>query len=94
MNEKIYGGCGQFTVKDVVFGKERGPSIINLVILVCKQFIYQHKMQGKYDVNVHGFKSMLRTQFATERAVAVGSGQLDRHNKKWFCLLDGEGRMF
>ena len=94
LNGKMFGRCGPLTLKDVVFGRERGPNIINLVILVCKQFIYQFKMQGKYDINIHGFMNMLHTQFAAERAVALRSGQLGRHNKKWFCLLNGEGHMF
>lgn len=83
----------QISLRDVIFGKPRGSKIVNLIILLCKHYIYQMKMQGNGDISMLGFSCLLRNHFAEERLSAKNRGLLDRHNKKWRPLLDGEGNM-
>ena len=67
--------------------------MFNVVIIVCKLYIYQIKMQGRNDMNMRGFMYLLRSHFAAERLSARNRGQLERHNIKWHPLLNGDGTM-
>ena len=93
LNDRMRGRYQHISPRDVIFGKIRGHTMFNVVIIVCKLYIYQIKMQGRNDMNMRGFMYLLRSHFAAERLSARNRGQLERHNIKWHPLLNGDGTM-
>ena len=62
------------------FGGYRGSQILNLIILICKMYIYQTKLQSK-DVSFHGYLGLLHNHFAIERQASINQGTLERHTR-------------
>ena len=75
------------TENDVMFGGIRLPAVVNLVIMVVKQFITYSRHRDSMS-NMQAFRSMLLKVFEMERTVAVKRGRIDKFRKRWALVTE------
>ena len=74
-----------FSKNDVLLGIQntlRADGVINLIILLAKQFIYRMKYKSTVPSLQH-FKKTVKVQFYIEKFMAYSSCNWDTFNKKW-----------
>ena len=72
---------------DVMFGGIRLPAVVNLVIMLAKQFITYNRHRDSMS-NMQAFRSMLLKAFEMERTVAVKRGRIDNFRKRLALLTE------
>ena len=78
----------QFSQKDVLFGSDRFPDVINLIILVAKQFIV-HENCRDGDKDITAFKEALSKIFYMERYIAKKNGNIEKFKLRWAPFVCG-----
>ena len=79
-----------FTCHEVLFGRLCGPDVINLIILVAKQFIARQKMREGL-INFDLFGHDLQKMFNMERAIAYTRLMTDKFRRKWKFFVNVTG---
>ena len=79
-----------FTCHEVLFGRLCGPDVINLIILVAKQFIARQKMREGL-INFALFRHDLQKMFNMERAIAYTRLMTDTFRRKWKFFVNVTG---
>ena len=71
--------------RTVLLGSASSPNIINLVILLCKQYIVACKLQNNstHQPSVEGAIKMIINQHEIEKAIAKKADKLDQFWEKW-----------
>ena len=76
----------RLTGKDVMFGGIRFPAIVNLIILVAKQFITYARHRDSAS-NMQAFRPMLLRMFEMEKVIAKKRGKCEQFRKRWLPFI-------
>ena len=87
MREKV-----KLTCHDVMFGCLGRPDVINLIILVAKQFIVSQRIrEGLF--NMDQFRPALLKMFRMEKRNALANVKMDRFRERWTHFIDIAGAL-
>ena len=78
------------SVDTVIFGCVNSPPIVNLVILLCKQYITSCKLSEDYNTSpsLEGAIQVITNQHRVEEVIAKKTNSLDQFEKKWEKVID------
>ena len=81
------------SVNTVLFGYLESPSVVNLIILLCKQYIVSRKLWDDLPSNltVQGAIQTIINQFRIEEIVAKKANLHDQFLEKWDKVIDRNG---
>jgi len=81
-------------VETIFFGFLASPSVVNLIILVCKQYIVNRKLGTNVsDTTIAGAINAIQTHFNAENMIAKRQGKLEKHRTKWEKIFDTAGNI-
>ena len=78
----------------VLLGSPSAPLVVNLIILVIKQYILNCRMSSEDNIDRLHFevvKSIIKSQERAEHLIAEKNNQLGKHRDKWETILNDEG---
>ena len=84
------------SVKTVLFGHTSVPSVVNLIILVVKQYLVTNKLnqcQAKH-VYREGAIEAISNHWRVERRVAMKNKLMDKFQNKWCAMTDSSGELW
>ena len=87
INSRVENGI--FTERDILFGGIKSNAVVNMILLVAKQFLI-HCRQRDYAPNLRAFRPTLLRAFDTEKASAVKNGKLDHFRERWAPFLQDD----
>ena len=83
----------RITLKDVLFGSAEIPDVVNLIILVAKQFIVnQNYRDGSKELP--GFCAALSKMFNMEKCIAMKHSNKEKFRKRWAPFIDRNDTLF
>ena len=72
-------------VSDIVLGKEGESTLVNLIILIAKRYIYSAKI-SKSVPYISVFKKSLKLHYKIEQKIAHMTNTVDTFMQKWSLL--------
>ena len=81
------------SVNTVIFGSSSSPAIVNLIILLCKQYVISCKLNEECTnrPNIKGAIKMIVNEHFAEKINAKSKNTLDQFWKKWQTVIDRSG---
>ena len=76
------------STQTILFGSAEGPPIINLIILLCKQYIVSCKLGAGTRVTIDGILHIIENQFNTEKLIASSGDSWEKFWLKWEKIID------
>lgn len=91
--QNIFRLPGDFsTLNTVIFGYVRGPPVVNLILLLCKQYIVSSKLgSSPRTPNVEGAMQCIINQYETEKLIAITARKTELFSTKWEGVVDRNG---
>ena len=78
--------------RTVLFGYPGGKPLLNLIIILIKQYIVSAKAkESRSEISPRGIKNVIMHYFKTEKHIAKCSNSMDTFLTKWEGALDGDG---
>ena len=79
-----------FTLRNVIFGLLRGKEIVDVIILLGKQFIVSQRYMDR-PITVDAFRYVVENHCKMEKAIAMKNQRFDWFNKRWHYFLSTIG---
>ena len=87
LNQKpIVTGLINFTCYEVMFGSSKYPAVVNLIMLLGKQFIVNQHYSDSI-INLQAFRPVLLKHFNMEKAIAHDQSKVDRLRDRWRAFI-------
>lgn len=79
----------EFDPQMILFHQYRGQGrlMINMMILVAKQYIYSAKCLNQ-TINFMQYSQRLAKVYSLEKSVAIRQDKENKHNKKWYLYCE------
>ena len=94
LSAKFAGYTQGYDCTSVIFGVKDGPSAVNVLFLLVKQYIVSCKIGYKKSKPcISALNNIINAYIKTEKSNAQRNDRLSNFKDKWRKLLDGDGRI-
>ena len=85
---------GQARVKcsQVIFGCRKRPAIVNMMILMAKQFIVNQRF-GQCTINFNLYRLALKKKFEMEKFTACSNFRMSQFHDRWRLFMVEENKL-
>ena len=81
-------------IDTVLFGYLNAPTIVNLIILLCKQYIVTCKLRDDATEPIAiGLKNAIQNHCDAEKIIAIKQNRSEKCRQKWERVIDDNGRI-
>ena len=93
--QQLYNLKNDFvTCKTALFGYPKAKPIVNLLILLVKQYILSCKLrETRLKLSLDGVKNIIMHHFKTEKYISKYSHRTEQFQAKWKSVLAGDGSL-
>ena len=83
------------SVRTVLFGYPAGPAVVNLIILIVKQYLVTNKLSQCQTKHVfkEGAIEAIVNHWRVERIIAIKNKSLDKFISKWRMIIGSDGEL-
>ena len=80
----------RFTVRNVIFGLLGDKEIVNIIVLLGKQFVVSQRHMDR-SITVDAFRHVVEKHCKIEKAIAIKNKRFDWFNNRWRYFLSSTG---
>ena len=81
-------------IKTVLFGYTKAPLIVDLLLLLCKQYILSCKLGTQNRITIAGALHVIENHYHTEKATAKARDRKEKFTARWAKVIDNNGINF
>ena len=81
-NKELVAKHATIDLVDILFGSKKFKKQFNLIVLICKRYIYKCRMEGKIPY-INPFIRSLNFQYEVEKSIAYRNGKSERFHLDW-----------